>query len=138
MNRQIEVKQVIDLDILMAETLEIVLNDNNPYIYVDKTQVWYNAVIKSDAQDLSEGILYSTILPPMWKRIYKALLKSDALQIPVYIDPEFIKRKNELSVDRFINACVTMAHNNAAAWGRLVSGDASLHDYINYFSIVIN
>lgn len=136
--RTIEVKQSIDLDILISETLEIVLNENNPYIYIDKTQVWYNAVIKSDAQDLSDGILYSTVLPPLWKRVYKALLKSDALQIPVYIDPDYHHRKNELSVDRFINACIYMAHNNASAWGRLVAGDASLHDYINYFSIVIN
>lgn len=136
--KQIKIEQTIELDVIIAETLEIILNEQNPYVYLDRSQVWYNAVIKSDAQDLEDGILYDTVLPPLWKRIYKALLKSDALQIPVYLNADFTRRKNELSIDRFINACIKMAHNNAPGWGRMVGGDASLHDYINFFSIVID
>lgn len=134
----ITLNQTIDLEVIVAETLEIIFNSDKPYYYVDRNQQWYNAVIKLDAQLADDDILKETIQLPLWKRMYRTLFKSYALSIPVYADKAFTIRKNDITLDKFINGCTITATENADSWGRLVWGDASISDYLLYFNNSIN
>jgi hypothetical protein len=122
----------IDVYVIMAETLEHLLTDDyqGPQtIFVDRNQVWFNAVQLSDRQDIG---MYDTVLPPMWRRIYAALMKSEALQIPVYADEWFNQRLGTISVDAFVNACVTCADQNPILWERLIIGSGKKGDYCQF------
>jgi len=70
-------RTAIDVYVIIAETLEHLLtsdSESSQCIFVDRNQVWFNAIQISDKQDIG---LYETVLPPMWKRIYAAFVKSD-------------------------------------------------------------
>jgi hypothetical protein len=128
----------IDVYVIIAETLEHVLTSDDQStqtIFVDRNQVWFNAVQLSDRQDIG---MYETVLPPMWKRIYMALMKSDSLQIPVYADEWFTQRLGCISVDAFITGSVTCAEKNPILWERLLIGSADKHDYRDFLPYVLN
>jgi len=131
-------RSAIDVYVIIAETLEHLLSsdaENSQAIFVDRNQQWFNAVQKSDRQDIG---LYETILPPMWKRIYQAFLKSDSLQIPVYADEWFLQRLGSISVDSFITGSIACAEKNPILWERLTIGCATHHDYKQFLPYVLN
>lgn len=126
----------INLELIIAETLQAVLSANpTPLIYVDKNQQWFNAVIESDKQDVG---MYETILPPMWVRISRALIKSDALQIPVYADTWFNTRLGCISLDQFANAALYCHQMYNSLWQRILDGSADNTNYMDYFNMVLN
>lgn len=130
-------RSAIDVYVIIAETLEHVLTsdaENSQSIFVDRNQQWFNAVQISDKQDIG---LYETILPPLWKRIYAAFMKSDSLQIPIYSDEWFTERLGTLSVDRFVTACIVCAEKNPILWERLLIGAGEKRDYRQFLNFVI-
>jgi hypothetical protein len=126
----------INLELIIAETLKAVLTaDPSPLVYVDNKQQWFNAVIESDKQDIG---LYETVLPPIWIRITRALIKSDALQVPVYADTWYHTRLGCISLDQFANAslyCHQMYNN---LWQCIIDASATREDYLEFFTHVIN
>jgi hypothetical protein len=128
----------IDIFTIIGETLEAILHSDaqtKQFIFVDTKQQWYNAIIASDRQDIGNN---ETIRPLLWKRIYKALAKSDSLQVPVYSNEWFDERLGVISVDSFVNAALQCATINPILWQRLVIGAADRIDYLNFFSYVLN
>lgn len=128
----------IDVYVIIAETLEHLLPEDaetNQTIFVDRNQQWFNAVQISDRQDIG---IYEVVLPPMWRRIYAALVKSDSLQIPVYADEWYTHRLGCLSVDAFLTGCVTCSNQNPILWERLVMGAGEKSDYHQFLSFVLN
>ena len=131
-------RTAIDVYVIIAETLEHLLTEDDEStqtIFVDRNQQWFNAIQISDRQDIG---MYETVLPPMWKRIYAAFVKSDSLQIPIYADEWFTQRLGCLSVDAFITACVTCSELNPILWERLVIGAGEKRDYQQFLSFVLN
>jgi hypothetical protein len=131
-------RTAIDVYVIIAETLEHLLTEDDEStqtIFVDRNQQWFNAIQISDRQDIG---MYETVLPPMWKRIYAAFVKSDSLQIPLYADEWFTQRLGCLSVDAFITACVTCSELNPILWERLVIGAGEKRDYQQFLSFVLN
>jgi|Laugrespbdmm15sn_2_1035079.scaffolds.fasta_scaffold07499_3 hypothetical protein len=131
-------RTAIDVYVIIAETLEHLLtsdSESSQCIFVDRNQVWFNAIQISDKQDIG---LYETVLPPMWKRIYAAFVKSDSLQIPIYADEWFTERLGCLSVDAFVNGCIACAEKNPIIWERILIGAGEKRDYRTFLNYVIN
>jgi hypothetical protein len=130
-------RSAIDVYVIIAETLEHLLtsdSETNQVIFVDRNQQWFNAVQISDRQDIGQ---HETVLPPLWKRIYAAFMKSDSLQVPIYSDEWFNQRLGTLSVDRFVTACIVCAERNPILWERLVIGAGEKRDYQQFLTFVI-
>ena len=130
-------RSAIDVYVIIAETLEHLLSsdaESSQSIFVDRNQQWFNAVQISDRQDIG---LYDVVLPPMHRRIYAALVKSDSLQIPVYADEWFNQRLGTISVDRFVTACVNCAEHNPILWERLLIGAGEKRDYRQFLTFVL-
>jgi hypothetical protein len=128
----------IDVFTIIGETLEAVLHasdEKKAFVFINTKQHWYNTIINSDRIDIGNN---ETIRPIMWRRIYNAFIKSEALQIPVYADEWFETRIGCMSVDAFVNACIECAQVNPILWERLVIGAADRIDYLNFFSYVLN
>ncbi len=128
----------IDIYTIIGETLEAILHSDEKtkqFIFVDKKQVWFNSIINSDRQDIGNN---ETIQPLLWKRIYRALCKSDSLQVPVYSNEWFDERLGTICVDSFVNAALQCALVNPILWERLVIGAVNRLDYLNFFSYVLN
>jgi len=126
----------ISLELIIAETLKAVMSaDPTPFIYVDKNQIWFNAVVESDKQDIG---LYETILPPIWVRISRALVKSDALQIPLYADSWFNTRIGCISLDQFANAALYCHQYKGNVWQNILDASATREDYMEYLTQVLN
>jgi hypothetical protein len=128
----------IDIFTIVGETLEAILltdEKTKQFIYVDRRQMWYNAIINTDRLFAGND---ETIRPELWKRIYRALVKSESLQIPVYSNEWFDERLGIISVDTFVNGALACATTNPIIWERLVIGSADRIDYLNFFSYVLN
>ena len=131
-------RTAIDVYVIIAETLEHLLNadgEHSQCIYVDRNQQWFNAIQISDRQDIG---MYETVLPPLWKRIYTAMVKSDFLQIPIYADEWFMERLGTLSVDAFVNGCIACQEKNPILWERILIGAGEKRDYRQFLTFVIN
>jgi hypothetical protein len=131
-------RTAIDVYVIIAETLEHLLHEDaesTQTIFLDRNQQWFNAIQISDRQDIG---MYEVVLPPLWKRIYAAFVKSDSLQIPVYADEWYTQRLGCMSVDAFITACVTCAKKNPILWERLVIGAGEKRDYQQFLAFVLN
>jgi len=128
----------IDIFTVIGETLEAILHSDEKtkqFIFVDKQQQWYNAIINSDRLSVGDD---PVVRPELWKRIYRALVKSESLQIPVYSNEWFDERLGIISVDTFVNGALACAVTNPIIWERLVIGSADRIDYLNFFSYVLN
>ena len=138
MNFKLNFNKDIDVYVIISETLEHLLMsdaETNQSIFVDRNQVWFDTIQKQDRQDIG---LYQTILPPLWERIFRALVKSDSLQIPIYADEWFLERIGTISVDAFISGCVKCNEKNPILWERLLIGAGETRDYRHFLTYVIN
>jgi hypothetical protein len=130
-------RSAIDVYVIIAETLEHLLtsdSESSQSIFVDRNQQWFNAVQISDRQDIG---MYDVVLPPMHKRIYAALVKSDSLQIPIYSDEWFTERLGTISVDAFVTGCINCAEHNPILWERLLIGAGEKRDYRQFLTFVL-
>jgi hypothetical protein len=128
----------IDIFTIIGETLEAILHSDEKtkqFIFVDKQQQWFNAIINSDRLSIGDD---PVVRPLLWKRIYRALVKSESLQIPVYSNEWYDERLGIISVDTFVNGALACATTNPIIWERLVIGSADRIDYLNFFSYVLN
>ena len=135
MTNFLKMSNPIDLELIIAETLQAVLSASpTPLIYLDRNQVWFNAVLESDKQDIG---IYETIAPPMWVRISRAMYKSEALQIPVYLDHWFETRLGYISLDKFVNASINANDYHYDLWQRILDASASKENYFSFFKLVL-
>lgn len=132
-----KLNSTIDLDVLVSETLEIILSESNPVYYVDRNQSWFNAVVKMDAS-LIENPLQETIQSPLWFRIVRCMFNSFGLSIPFYADNQFETRIGDINIEKFITGCNITSHEFPEVWNRLLWGDATAADYFIYFNNSIN
>jgi len=128
-----KLNSTIDLDVLVAETLEIILSESHPVYFVDKSQQWYNAIIKMDAS-LIDDIYRETIQLPLWQRIHRCMFNSYGLSVGFYDDNQFNNYLGSVSIDSFILGCTLTSAERPDVWDRILWGEATIMDYFIYFN----